>query len=101
MDGNNRWAKKNDLSQYHAYKKGGEKLIQLTNYLFRKYKVQNISAFALSSDNLKRSKSAISYNKKLLNLLKPPGLIRISGFGIFFVIKYFSKFFLVNFFFEL
>ena len=67
MDGNNRWAKKNDLSQYNAYKKGGEKLIQLTNYLFRKYKVQNISAFALSSDNLKRSKSAISEIKKVLN----------------------------------
>jgi len=67
MDGNNRWAKIRDTSQYNAYKKGGENLIRIANYLFKKHKVLNISAFALSSDNLKRSKVLISQIKKVLN----------------------------------
>ena len=66
MDGNNRWAKKKSLNKFDAYKKGSEKLIKLSSFIFNKYNIQNISAFALSSNNLKRSNYIINTIKKVL-----------------------------------
>lgn len=66
MDGNNRWAKKKSLNKYDAYKKGSEKLIKLSFFIFNKYGIKNISAFALSSNNLKRSNFTINTIKKVL-----------------------------------
>jgi undecaprenyl diphosphate synthase len=67
MDGNNRWAKKKSLNKFNAYKKGSEKLIKLSTFIFNKYGVENISAFALSSNNLKRSNYIINTIKKVLH----------------------------------
>ena len=68
MDGNNRWAKKKSLNKFDAYKKGSEKLIKLSSFIFNKYGIENISAFALSSNNLKRSNYIINTIKKVLHI---------------------------------
>ena len=60
MDGNNRYAKKKNISKFNAYKLGAEKLVYLSNHIFSKYDVKYISAFALSSNNLKRSSNTLS-----------------------------------------
>ena len=67
MDGNTRWAKKNNQSLYNSYKTGSLKLLNLSNYLFKNYDLSYISSFALSSHNLKRSVKTISILKKVLS----------------------------------
>ena len=67
MDGNNRWSKKNNLSKYISYKKGGEKLLKVSEYLFTKTDISYVSAFALSKDNINRSSLIINSIKKVLN----------------------------------
>ena len=67
MDGNNRWAKKNSLNRYRSYKLGSEKIIKLSNFIFNNFNIKNVSAFALSSNNLKRSKHLIDTIKKVLH----------------------------------
>ena len=67
MDGNTRWAKKNNQSLYNSYKTGSSKLLNLSNYLFKNYDLSYISSFALSSHNLKRSVKTISILKKVLS----------------------------------
>ena len=66
MDGNNRWTKKNNVSRYKGYKKGADTLIKLTNYIFENTESKYISAFALSKNNLNRSKNLLSILKKVL-----------------------------------
>ena len=66
MDGNNRWSKKNNFSKYDGYKKGADTLIKLSNYIFDYTDIKYISAFALSKNNLSRSKNLISTLKKIL-----------------------------------
>ena len=66
MDGNNRWAKKNKLNKYNGYKKGAETLIKLSNFIFQNTDTKYVSAFALSKNNLNRSKKLISIIKILL-----------------------------------
>ena len=66
MDGNNRWSKKNNFSKYEGYKKGANTLIKLSNYIFDHTDIKYISAFALSKNNLSRSKNLISTLKKIL-----------------------------------
>jgi undecaprenyl diphosphate synthase len=66
MDGNTRWAKKNNQSLYYSYKRGSLKLLNLTDYLFKNYDLSLVSSFALSSHNLKRSAKTISILKKVL-----------------------------------
>jgi len=66
MDGNNRWSKKNDKNKYYAYKKGASTLINLANYIFDNTNVKYISAFALSKNNLNRSKNLIKTLKRIL-----------------------------------
>ena len=66
MDGNNRWSKKNYYSKYNGYKRGANTLIKLSNYIFDYTDIKYISAFALSKNNLKRSKNLISTLKKIL-----------------------------------
>ena len=63
MDGNNRWSKKNDINKFESYKLGGKKIFKLANYIFSNYsQVNYVSAFALSTHNLKRP-------KKILNII--------------------------------
>ena len=59
--------KKNNTSKFDAYKKGSNNLINLSNYIFENTKSQYISAFALSKNNLNRSKRLISTLKKVLS----------------------------------
>ena len=66
MDGNNRWSKKNNIDKFNGYKKGANTLINLTNYIFENTNTRYISAFALSKNNLNRSKNLISTLKKVL-----------------------------------
>lgn len=67
MDGNNRWSKKNNISKKKAYERGANNLIKLSNYLFKNYDVRYISAFALSTNNLKRSANKIKLLIKILS----------------------------------
>ena len=67
MDGNNRWSKKNNKDKRYSYKKGANNLLKLSDYLFNRTNIRYISAFALSSHNLKRSKALIFLIKELLN----------------------------------
>ena len=66
MDGNNRWSKKNDINKYTAYKKGADTLIKLSNFIFENTDAKYISAFALSKNNLNRSKNLLITLKKIL-----------------------------------
>ena len=66
MDGNNRWSKKNNLDKYSSYKKGAYKLLEITNFIFDNYKINYVSAFALSKNNLNRSQKLISMLRSLL-----------------------------------
>ena len=66
MDGNNRWSKKNNFNKYNGYKKGANKLIKLSNFIFDNTDAKYISAFALSKNNLNRGKNLILYLKKIL-----------------------------------
>lgn len=67
MDGNDRWAKKNNLSIYNSYKNGANNLLKLTQYIFKNHDIDIVSAFALSSHNFQRPKKIISYLIKVLD----------------------------------
>ena len=72
MDGNNRWSKKKNISKYKSYKKGAEKLIEVTNFIFSNYDINYVSAFALSKHNFKRGTVLINIIKNvLLDFLEP------------------------------
>ncbi len=66
MDGNNRWSKKKNFTKFNGYKEGSKTLINLTSYLFKNTDTRFISAFALSKNNLNRSKNLIKTLKKVL-----------------------------------
>ncbi len=66
MDGNNRWSKKNNYDRYTGYKKGAKTLITIVDYIFENTTSKYVSAFALSKNNLNRSKKLISILKKVL-----------------------------------
>ena len=67
MDGNNRWSKKNNLDINTSYKEGAKNLIKIANHCFLKHDVNYVSAFALSTHNLYRSKKLLSSIFKILN----------------------------------
>tara|TARA_B100000989_G_C19512398_1_gene459801 strand:+ start:666 stop:1304 length:639 start_codon:yes stop_codon:yes gene_type:complete len=72
MDGNNRWSKKNSISKYESYKKGAEKLIEVSNFIFNNYNINYVSAFALSKHNFKRGSVLIDIIKNvLIDFLEP------------------------------
>jgi len=66
MDGNNRWSKNNQCTKYDGYKEGANTLLKLSRYIFSYTDTKYISAFALSKNNLSRSKNLISTLKKIL-----------------------------------
>ena len=66
MDGNNRWSKKNKTNKYNGYKKGAHTIIKLSNYIFHNTEAKYVSAFALSKNNLNRSRNLILTLKKIL-----------------------------------
>ena len=66
MDGNNRFSKKKNINKFQSYSKGAKNLIELSDKIFKKTEVKYITAFALSSNNLNRSKNTID---TILNIL--------------------------------
>ena len=68
MDGNNRWSKNKNINKFQSYSKGAKNLIELSNKIFEKTEVKYITAFALSSSNLKRSKNIIDTILKILDI---------------------------------
>lgn len=68
MDGNNRWSKINGKNKHQSYSKGANNLLELSNNIFNKTKVSYITAFALSKNNLNRSKSIIRSIIKILDI---------------------------------
>ena len=67
MDGNNRWSKKNSQSKIDSYSKGAQKILSLSENIFKNYNVNYVSAFALSNNNLNRSKTLINILKDILH----------------------------------
>ena len=82
MDGNNRWSKNKNINKFQSYSKGAENLVELTNKIFEKTEVKYITAFALSSSNLKRSKNIIDTILNILNINLDQALEKNLNFSI-------------------
>ena len=67
MDGNNRYSKKKNISQFDGYKAGANKLLKLSKYIFENFETDTISAFALSYNNTKRPRQMLN---TLINVLE-------------------------------
>ena len=92
MDVNNRWSKKNNSTKIFSYKKGVNKILTLSKFIFTEYKVPYVSAFALSSHNLNRSKNFISI---IINTIKQ-FLIEYDKFDIDYKIKFIGDLSFIN-----
>lgn len=69
MDGNRRYAKKNEISKEEGYKAGLDQFINFVKYQLE-HKIEETSYYALSSDNLnKRPDEELKILKKLLETL--------------------------------
>ena len=85
MDGNNRWSKKNRITKYKSYHKGAKKLIEITTFIFERYDINYVSAFALSKHNFKRGSVLINVIKNvLIDFLDPTNDITNFKFRIKF-----------------
>ena len=84
MDGNNRWSKTKNINKFQSYSKGAKNLIELSNKIFEKTEVKYITAFALSSNNLKRSKNIIDTILNILDLNLDQALDKKMNFSISF-----------------
>lgn len=93
MDGNNRWSKKENKSAFNGYRIGAEKLIKISEHLFNKFDVKTVSAFALSNNNTKRSRTLINTLKKVLQFFLDKNLDNELDFSIKFKgdLNFFSK----------
>ena len=86
LDGNKRWAKKNNLSNINGYTKGFENIKNLVTYSLSK-KIPYLTIFTLSSENFNRSSINVIYeiiydnfSKTFNDLVKEKG-IKIKIFG--------------------
>ena len=61
LDGNKRWAKKNNCSKIFGYSKGFENIKNLVKYSLD-LNLKNLTIFALSSENYNRSSVNIIYD---------------------------------------
>ena len=66
MDGNRRWAKRENLSVSDGHKKGAEVLEKIATYC-NKIGMKNLTVYAFSTENWKRSKEEVG---ALMNLLR-------------------------------
>ena len=60
LDGNKRWAKKNNFSNFIGYSKGFENIKNLVNFSLN-IKLKNLTLYALSSENFHRSSLDLIY----------------------------------------
>lgn len=67
MDGNKRWSKKKNIALSKSYNYGVNNLFKMAEYCFYEYEIDYVSAFALSSHNMSRSKGVIKPIIKLLD----------------------------------
>lgn len=65
MDGNRRWAKKNNLPKLEGHRAGYEKFKEMSEWAKEKG-VENIIYYAFSTENWNRGKDEISYLEKLI-----------------------------------
>ena len=82
MDGNNRFSKAKNISKFQSYSEGAKNLIELSNKIFEKTEVKYITAFALSSNNLKRSKKTIETILHILDINLDQALDKNINFSI-------------------
>tara|TARA_X000000950_G_scaffold1581_1_gene1704 strand:- start:152 stop:832 length:681 start_codon:yes stop_codon:yes gene_type:complete len=61
LDGNKRWAKKNNFSNFVGYSKGFENIKNLVNFSLN-IKLKNLTLYALSSENFHRSSLDLIYD---------------------------------------
>ena len=61
LDGNKRWAKKNNYSNLYGYKKGFQNIRTIVEFTLSK-KISSLTIFALSSENFMRSSINIIYD---------------------------------------
>ena len=61
LDGNKRWAKKNNYTNLYGYTKGFENIKRLINFSLSK-NISNLTIFALSSENYNRSSINLIYD---------------------------------------
>ena len=66
MDGNRRWAKKNDKSVAYGHKHGAKNIIKLAKYC-SETKIKYLTLFAFSTENWKRSKLEVLNLKNLFS----------------------------------
>ena len=69
LDGNKRWAKKNNISNFHGYSKGFENIKNLVNFSLN-IKLKNLTLYALSSENFHRSSLDLIYEIIYKNFAK-------------------------------
>tara|TARA_B100000886_G_C20359118_1_gene464378 strand:+ start:113 stop:796 length:684 start_codon:yes stop_codon:yes gene_type:complete len=86
LDGNKRWAKNNNFTNLYGYTKGFENIRNLVLHSLSK-KIKNLTIFALSSENFKRSSINLIYDiiyknfsKTFIDLIKEKG-VKIKIFG--------------------
>lgn len=84
MDGNNRWSQINDINRYKSYNKGASNLLYLSNKIFLNTNVNHITAFALSANNLKRSKKIVKTIISILDFNLDKALEKEMNFSISF-----------------
>ena len=82
MDGNNRFSKAKNISKFQSYSEGAKNLIELSSKIFEKTEVKYITAFALSSNNLKRSKKIIDTILHILDINLDQALNKKINFSI-------------------
>jgi len=86
MDGNKRWSENNNKSITEGYSEGLNKLIEVVDFI-KKKNIQNLSVYALSTENIKRPNIGLIYDlirnnsKKLINKLVEEKKVRIKVIG--------------------
>ena len=84
MDGNNRWSKINKKNKLQSYSKGAKNLLELSQKIFAKTEINYITAFALSANNLKRSKNIIDTILYILDINLEQAIEKNMNFSISF-----------------
>ena len=65
MDGNRRWAKKNNLNTPQGHKEGAENLKRIAKFA-NKIRIKHLTVYAFSTENWKRSQEEVGAIMKLL-----------------------------------
>ena len=86
MDGNKRWAKKNEISLKEGYQKGLDKLREII-FICLDQEIKHLTVYALSTDNMKRVSVSTIFNivlsqsKKIIKEFSLDNKIRVKIVG--------------------